>query len=43
MNDNLGDYLRAITRYPLLTKDQEILLARRVQVWVACDSAKVIP
>lgn len=39
MNDNLGDYLRAITRYPLLTKDQEILLARRVQVWLHATDA----
>ena len=32
-------YLREATRYPLLTKDQEIILARQVQIWLHDESA----
>lgn len=31
-------YLKEIARYPLLTKDQEILLARQVQAWVGNEN-----
>jgi len=32
-------YLKEATRYPLLTKDQEILLARQVQIWLHDENA----
>jgi len=32
--DTFADYLAEIGRYPLLTKAQEIMLARQVQVWL---------
>lgn len=32
--DGFSQYIKDILRYPLLTKDQEILLARQVQDWV---------
>ena len=32
--DTFSQYLREIARYPLLTKDQEIILARSVQTWL---------
>lgn len=32
--ETFSRYLREIARYPLLTKDQEILLARSVQTWL---------
>jgi RNA polymerase sigma factor (sigma-70 family) len=32
VQDSLGHYLRAIARFPLLTPDQEILLAKQVRV-----------
>ena len=32
--DTFADYLAEIGRYPLLTKTQEIMLARQVQVWL---------
>ena len=35
----LTQYLREATRYPLLTKDQEILLARQVQIWLHDENA----
>jgi RNA polymerase nonessential primary-like sigma factor len=31
----LSAYLESIARYPLLTKNQEILLGRRVQAWIS--------
>ena len=34
MSSPLSDYLEAISRYPLLDKNQEIILARRVQRWM---------
>ena len=33
-NDSFAQYLREATRYPLLDKGQEILLARQVQTWL---------
>jgi RNA polymerase nonessential primary-like sigma factor len=33
--DGFSQYIQGITRYPLLTKDQEILLARQVQTWLS--------
>lgn len=33
MSDSVGQYLTEISRYPLLTKQQEILLARQVKDW----------
>ena len=38
MSDTMADYLAEIGRYPLLTKSQEIMLARQVAVWVADDN-----
>jgi hypothetical protein len=38
MVDTTADYLAEIGRYPLLTKSQEIMLARQVAVWVADDN-----
>lgn len=32
--ETFSRYLREIARYPLLTKDQEIILARSVQTWI---------
>ena len=32
--DSFSRYLREIARYPLLTKDQEIILARSIQTWL---------
>jgi len=34
MRSTLSTYLEAIARYPLLDKNQEIILARRVQAWL---------
>ena len=39
MSDTFADYLAAIGRYPLLSKSQEIMLARQVQIWVADPEA----
>jgi len=36
--DGFSEYLKDIVRYPLLSKEQEILLARQVQVWVTSES-----
>jgi len=33
LTDSVGQYLNEISRYPLLTKEQEILLARQVKDW----------
>ncbi len=41
MGDTLADYLAEIGRYPLLTKSQEIMLARQVAVWVNDEHASV--
>ncbi len=38
MGDTLADYLAEIGRYPLLTKSQEIMLARQVAVWVNAEN-----
>ena len=35
--DTFAAYLNEASRYPLLTKDQEILLARQVQAWIGTD------
>ena len=35
--DTFADYLAEIGRYPLLTKSQEIMLARQVQVWLNAE------
>jgi len=37
MVDTFADYLAEIGRYPLLTKAQEIMLARQVQVWLNAE------
>ena len=37
--DSFSDYLVAIGRYPLLDKQQEILLARQVRVWMHSEDA----
>ena len=34
MSSTLSDYLESISRYPLLDKNQEIILGRRVQAWL---------
>ena len=34
MSDTFADYLAEIGRYPLLTKQQEIMLSRQVRIWV---------
>lgn len=36
--ESFSAYLQDIGRYPLLTKDQEILLARQVQEWLNSDN-----
>ena len=36
--DGFSEYLQDIGRYPLLSKEQEILLARQVQVWVTSEN-----
>ena len=41
MVDTLADYLAEIGRYPLLTKSQEIMLARQVAIWVNDENATV--
>ena len=38
MVDTLADYLAEIGRYPLLTKSQEIMLARQVAAWVNTEN-----
>ena len=37
MADSFSEYLVNIVRYPLLTKQQEILLARQVQAWLQAE------
>ena len=39
MSDAFSSYLNEACRYPLLTKDQEILLARQVQIWLHDENA----
>ena len=39
MSDAFTSYLNDACRYPLLTKDQEILLARQVQIWLHDEDA----
>jgi len=34
MTDDIGDYIKAASRYPLLTQTQEIELGRRIQAWL---------
>ena len=34
MTDDIGDYIKTASRYPLLTQMQEIELGRRIQVWL---------
>jgi RNA polymerase primary sigma factor len=36
--DGFSQYIKDIVRYPLLTKDQEILLARQVQTWLSAEN-----
>lgn len=36
--ETFSRYLREIARYPLLTKDQEIILARSVQTWITSEN-----
>lgn len=36
--DGFSEYLKDIVRYPLLSKEQEILLARQIQVWVTAEN-----
>lgn len=36
--DGFSEYIKDIVRYPLLNKEQEILLARQVQVWVTSEN-----
>ena len=33
----VGDYLQQIARYPLLSKDQEIMLSRVIQEWQTAE------
>ena len=39
MSDTFADYLAEIGRYPLLTKQQEIMLSRQVRIWVTDPDA----
>ena len=39
--EGFSQYLKDIVRYPLLNKEQEILLARQVQVWVTSEHPSV--
>lgn len=36
--DGFSQYLKDIVRYPLLNKEQEILLARQIQAWVKSEN-----
>ncbi len=36
--DGFSQYIKDIVRYPLLSKDQEILLARQVQAWISSEN-----
>lgn len=38
MLDGFSHYIKEILRYPLLTKEQEILLSRQVQAWVGKEN-----
>ena len=39
MSDSFSQYLSEASRYPLLNKSQEIMLARQVQVWLHDENA----
>lgn len=39
MSDSFAQYLKEAARYPLLNKNQEIILARQVQVWLHDEGA----
>ncbi len=39
MSDTFSDYLTEIGRYPLLSKQQEIMLSRQVRIWVTDPDA----
>ena len=38
MIDAFSSYLNQTSRYPLLTKEQEIILARQVQAWINAEN-----
>ena len=38
-SDGFTQYIKDIVRYPLLTKEQEILLSRQVQAWIGNEEA----
>lgn len=38
MSDAMSRYMSTVLKYPLLNKEQEILLARQVQAWVTADA-----
>lgn len=39
--DGFTKYIKDILRYPLLSKEQEILLARQVQDWLNAENPTV--
>ena len=38
MSEAMSRYMTTVLKYPLLTKEQEILLARQVQAWVTAEN-----